>query len=138
MKMFQTSAKDALSGNVLTFNAGNFDAKVKELGKTLDELKKESTEAKKTVEDIPAAFDKSVPQTISFKNKIQDLGQTIFGIINTVSLLKSTIGNLVAATESAEIANAKLVNGLKNVGEGYGALQKLNKQATIFRNKLIK
>ena len=66
--------------------------------------------------------------------KVNSLNDSLKLSENQMKSVSSTSVSLSGALQNIGLR----FDGLKNVGEGYGALQKLNKQATIFRNKLIK
>lgn len=75
--------------------------------------------------------------TVSLKGKLQNLGLTVDGIRAAFGVLRGTLGNMITAFQQQEIATAKLTNGLKNVGEGAIALEKLNKQASLLQSVTV-
>lgn len=82
------------------------------------------------LKSVEVQSDKTEAATVSLKSKFQNLGLTINGISAGFSILKATLGDFVASFQQQEVATQKLINGLKNVGEGAKALEKLNKQAS--------
>lgn len=99
-----------------------------------DENARKFTAALKGVEDQSRKTDST---TVSLKGKLQNLGLTVDGLRSAFDLLRGTFGNMISAFQQQEIATAKLTNGLKNVGEGASALEKLNKQASILQSVTV-
>lgn len=123
LKIFKTNATDILKGIPVTFQVSDID---KALQKEEQALKKLQTEIDRT--------DTSTKQfrtsTVSLSDKISGAGLRVDGFRAILDVLKATMGNLVGEYNKQEVAISKLENGLKNVGEGADALNRLSKQAS--------
>lgn len=76
------------------------------------------------------ATDQLTRSSVRFQDNMANAHQRVEGFRSVLSLLSNTFGQLVTAYQEQEIATAKLANGLKNVGEGQTALNRLSEQAS--------
>ena len=97
-------------------NAGKLTASLKD-------LKVENTKVTAASKDLGT-------QSVTLKGKLQNLGLAVDGIRAGFSVLRYTFGDFISSYQQAEIANAKLANGLKNVGEGLDSVNRLTQQAS--------
>lgn len=89
-------------------------------------IKSFTTELKETEQ----AIKKTEISSVSLHDKLQNLALRFQGVQAVISILRNTFGDLLKEYENQEIAISKLENGLKNVGEGYDALNRLSIQAS--------
>lgn len=83
-----------------------------------------------SLKSVEAETDKVSAKTVTLSDKIQNIGLRFMGFQALVQTLKSTVGELTDDYNRQEVALAKLSNGLRNVGEGQSAINKLSTQAS--------
>lgn len=127
--MLQNFSKQA--SGLLNIKAVNFDTK------SIDDFASKNSAFQTSIKQSAAATgslttatSKATAQQVVLKDKLAATGLTLQGISMLWLALKSTVGSWVQSADSAEIANAKLANGMKNVGEGIASVNALSSQAS--------
>lgn len=130
LQSFKTSAEDIMNlkpGNNQAIDklTAAFKAYETEIQKTESALLKETSAEKQS----SAATEQHSAALVTLQDRFQQIGLRVQGFQSILGILKGTFGDLIAEYNKQEIAYAKLTNGLKNVGEGAYAYNKLIKQA---------
>ena len=90
-----------------------------------------------SLKNIDSQAEKSNISTVRLSDRVQNLGLRFQGLQSLLQILSGTFGGMIKSYQSQEIALAKLSNGLKNVGEGTTALNKLTKQASELQRSTV-
>lgn len=131
LQSFKSSAEDIMNlkpGNNQAIDkiTNAFKAYETEIKKTEAALKNKTVAEKQST----SAVEQHSSALVTLQDRFQQAGLRVQGFQSILTVLKGTFGNLLKEYESAEIANSKLANGLKNVGESAGAFLKLQSQAS--------
>ncbi|TRZ50887.1 hypothetical protein D4R99_05265, partial [bacterium] len=111
-----------------------------ELKNTNTLLKAHEVELQKTQSDyqgVTAAQNQTEVSTVRLSDTLGNVYLRYQGLLSILSIVKSTYGELLSVFYQQEVGNAKLLNNLKSVGEGYEAFFKLSSQAENFQTKTI-
>lgn len=140
MQMLQNFSKQAaglLNIKAVNFNTKPIDdlnAKNTALQQSLAAASTGANELSNSNKILASSSSAAAVQQVAFKDKLAQTGQQLMGVMLLFRGLQMTIGDWVRSAENAEIANAKLANGLKNVGEGSAAFRDLQNQAVELRD----
>ena len=129
MQMLQNFSKQA--SGLLNIKAVNFDTKsIDDFASKNNAFQTSVKQSAAATGSLTAATSKATAQQVVLKDKLAATGLTLQGISMLWLALKSTVGSWIQSADSAEIANAKLANGMKNVGEGIASVNALSSQAS--------
>ena len=129
LKMFKGSADSILKLGTPKFDSNAFDAEIKKLDSNLDAYRNSLKQTDTAQDAFGESTVRAKAKVVSFEDSFANAGLRIQGFQQILGVLKSSLGSLVTAYANQEIADAKLQNGLKNVGEGVAAFNKLTSQA---------
>lgn len=98
---------------------------------------KEAKQFTSTVTGVSTAMTKAETVSVSFKDKLANIGLAYQGLTAVIGVFKSTFSSLLSEYQKQEVAEAKLLNNLKQTGEGMEAFNKLKKQAEGLRSVTV-
>lgn len=118
-----------------TFSFDKLDAEIKKLDNTLDkyqtELKQTQAEQKKTV----ASTNEVSAASSGFSGKLLNFTLVLGYVRQGLNYVQRGLNFVTDEFNKSEVASAKLMNGLKNVGEGMDAYRRLTSQASQLQLK---
>ena len=129
---FHSQTKNLLNMSAMKFDTSGIDKLISENEKLQTGLRKTASEEQvvaATSVKVNATLSESGKRTFEFSNSLQNLGLKFEGLKALYTVLLTPIKEYIAEANAAEIANAKLSNGLKNVGEGTKSFESLSAQA---------
>lgn len=99
----------------------------KQYSTTLKQVDVDTGKLTKSTKDLSS-------QTVAYGDRVANAYLRVEGFKSVLSTLSSTFGQLISDYFAQEVALSKLENGLKNVGEGAGALKTLTQQSQILQS----
>lgn len=90
-----------------------------------------------TVTGVSSAMQKAETVSVSFKDKLANIGLAYQGLTAVIDVFKSTFGGLLTAYQEQEVAESKLINNLKKSGEGMEAFFRLKQQAVELKGVTV-
>lgn len=130
LKIFKTNAMDILKGIPVTFETNEIDKQLEKEEQALKRLKSEISKTDNETKQYNQSQKDVEVSTTKLSGVLANAGLRYEGFRAVIQTLQSTFGSLIQDYQAAEIGLSKLSNGLKNVGEGATALNKLSQQAS--------
>lgn len=132
-KLAQMGAKnvnDIFKMKAPTFSMDKLDAEIKKLDNTLDKYQSELKQTEIEQKKVTASTNQVAAASSGFSGKLLNFTLVLGYVRQGLNYAQRGFDFLTDSFNRQEVAGAKLMNGLKNVGEGIEAYNRLTKQAS--------